>query len=264
MRKFFLLISIFFLFSFSGVSLKKRISDASFRYEFYTTNKTPSAKTKRSYYWFKGGAIHNSEAGIGGELLHNDFRKFYHSNQLAEDGRFNNGLKEGYWKSWFENGVLQSTTYWHKGRKDGSYQSYDQTGFMTEKGRYNNDKKQGRWISYISKDTLTYKNDRVVHKKVEKAKVAKDTLAIKKDRPGFFKRLFSGKKSKRNEAQMDSSKSKTERKSAKPVGSKKQERQSNKNVNENKSNHYVNTEQEEKPGFFKRLFSKKTNSNTQK
>ena len=95
-----LLLSTVLLFSFSETSLKKRISDADFRYEFYTTNKAVNPEPDRQYFWFKGGAIHNSEYG---ELLHSQFQKFYHSNQLAEAGKYNNGLKEGNWKSWFKN-----------------------------------------------------------------------------------------------------------------------------------------------------------------
>jgi len=134
MRKFFLLLMVFTLFSFSDTSLKKRISDAQYRYEFYTTNKVVSAQQGRSYYWFKGGAIHNSEYGMAGELLHDSFLKFYHTNQLAEAGTYKNGLKEGYWKNWFDNGTLQSQTYWNKGQKDGKHMAYDKTGFLTEAG----------------------------------------------------------------------------------------------------------------------------------
>ncbi|MCO6147924.1 toxin-antitoxin system YwqK family antitoxin [Flavobacterium sp. NRK1] len=219
-----LLLSVFFLFSFSETSLKKRISDADFRYEFYTTDKTLSPKPERQYYWFKGGAIHNSEYGLAGELLHKDFFKFYHSNQLAETGKYNNGLKEGYWKTWFKNGVLQSNTYWDSGQKDGRYYAYDETGFLIEQGKYKNNKKHGRWVNYISKDTLKYRDGKIVVKKI-KVKKVKDTLH--NNRQGFLKRLFIKKQKDENVN------------SATPA------------VKKN------NSGTEKKPGFFKRLFSKK-------
>jgi len=80
---------IFVAFSFkSSYDLKKRITDKSFRYEFYTTHEKVNVKTNRFYYWFKGGAIHSSEFDYSGELLEGSYEKFYLSNQLAEKGSF--------------------------------------------------------------------------------------------------------------------------------------------------------------------------------
>jgi len=187
MSKILVFLGTILLLAFANVSTIKRISDTNYRYEFYTTNKKISPKEGRNYFWFKGGAIHNTEFGVGGELLHDDFQKFYHSNQLSEAGRFKNGLKEGYWKTWFENGILQTKSYWNKGQKDGHYYSYDQTGFLVEAGSYKNNKKNGRWINFISKDTLRYRNGVVV---VNKIKSVKDTLGSNEKKPGFFKRIF--------------------------------------------------------------------------
>ena len=66
---------LFGTFSFNSYDLKKRITDKSFRYEFYTTNENVKVKTNRFYYWFKGGAIHASEYGVSGELLDGEFEK---------------------------------------------------------------------------------------------------------------------------------------------------------------------------------------------
>ncbi|MEL1244925.1 hypothetical protein AAEO56_11675 [Flavobacterium sp. DGU11] len=240
MRKFFLFFAVAILFSFSDTSLKKRISDQQFRYEFYTTDKEVFAEPDRYYFWFRGGAIHSSENGIGGELLHSDFLKFYLSNQLAESGKFKNGLKEGYWKTWFPNGVLHSKTYWSDGQMDGSYYGYDETGFMVEEGKFKNHRKHGRWINYISKDTLKYKDGKVV---VPKVKPVKDTLQQKKE-GNFFKRLFSRKK---KEGKEEAAERPAKNKSAKkPVAEKKE----------------TPAKADEKPGFFKRIFSKKKKTTT--
>lgn len=230
MRKYFLLIVLFMLFGFGGTSLKKRISDANWRYEFYTTDKVVTPKSEREYYWFKGGLIHKSEYGTGGELLHKDFYKYYHSNQLAETGQYKCGLKEGYWKTWFENGALQSEVYWSSGQRDGSYYMYDQTGFLVEKGRFKNNKKHGRWINYISKDTLKYRRGELVIKKVK----VKDTLS---DKPGFFKRLFGSKKEKQGKENQP------EVKKSKPA-------------DRNDNNTQAAGEGQPKKTFFGRLFSK--------
>lgn len=187
MRKFFLLFTIFLLLSFSGVSLKKRISDSQYRYEFYTTDDIVSAKSNREYYWFKGGAIHNTEYGMAGELLHDEFAKFYHSNQLAESGKFSNGLKTGYWKDWYMAGTLRSKVYWNEGQKDGICLTYNEGGNLVEEGKYKNNKKHGRWINHISHDTLKFDEGNIVLKKV------KDTVSMAAKKPGFFKRLIAKK-----------------------------------------------------------------------
>ncbi|MFP9119338.1 toxin-antitoxin system YwqK family antitoxin [Flavobacterium sp. RNTU_13] len=197
------LVALLFLCSFSDTSLIKRISDAQFRYEFYTTTKKVSPKPGRSYYWFKGGAIHNSEYGMAGELLTGDFAKFYHSNQLAEAGTFKNGLKTGLWKTWYENGILHTEAEWSSGTKDGAFALYDNTGKLLEKGAYDNDRKSGRWINYTTKDTLKYRNGEVVPVKVKPVKsTAKDSVSTHK--PGLWKRWFDkkddkGSKVKRND-----------------------------------------------------------------
>jgi antitoxin component YwqK of YwqJK toxin-antitoxin module len=124
----------FSLVSFSDPYTIKRISDANFRYEFYVTEKTVTPQKKKIYYWFKGGAIHNSESGMAGNLLDGEFLKMYHSNQLAEQGKFENGLKVGLWKTWHSNGVIETTQYWKDGYRSGDFYHYDSTGEMLEKG----------------------------------------------------------------------------------------------------------------------------------
>lgn len=187
MRIFFLLIFSLTLISFADTPSKKRISDAYFRYEFYTTYKKSTPKEDREYFWYKGGAIHKTESGIAGELLHGDFQKFYHSNQLAEAGLYKNGLKQGQWKNWHENGTLQSQQGWSDGQRDGRYSSYDKTGFLIETGNYRHGLKDGQWVNYISKDTLKYRRG-LIRKDTP---AATDTLGAKR---GFFARLFGKKK----------------------------------------------------------------------
>ncbi|WP_330443309.1 toxin-antitoxin system YwqK family antitoxin [Flavobacterium sp. C4GT6] len=268
MHKYLLLIAAFCCFSF-GVSLKKKISDPDFRYEFYTTDKVVKPESDRHYYWFKGGRIHSSEYGTGGELLHDEFFKYYHSNQLAEAGKFKNGIKEGYWKSWFENGTLQSKAYWNDGQLDGSYYAYDETGNLVEEGRYKNNKKHGRWINYIKGDTLKYKRGELVVKKVK----AKDTLTNGNKKPGFFKRLFS-KKDKPEDKEVNKTQQQVKPKSAvQQAGeqdkqsffgrlfSKKDKGDKTKQPKQQKVKKEKVKKQsqpkDDKPGFFKRLFGKK-------
>lgn len=158
------------LFSFGTPPQKKKITDVNFRYEFYTSVKAIEPKADRMYYWFKAGAIHNSEDDVTGELLHDVYIKYYLDNQLAEKGSFEYGQKKGSWKTWHQNGMLDTQQYWQEGRRHGNYYSYDTKGNLLEKGNYRKGKKNGRWINYFLKDTVQYKNDLPLIKKVKKTK----------------------------------------------------------------------------------------------
>lgn len=164
------------LVSFSDPYTIKRISDLNFRYEFYTTEKKVEPKTNKIYYWFKGGIIHNTQAGIIGELLHDKFVKMYHSNQLAEQGEFKNGLKVGFWKTWHPNGTIQTTQYWKNGLKSGKYFRYDKNGTIAERGNFNRGLMSGKWIDYEKKDTLTYRRGIVFIETMKLSKVEKFKL----------------------------------------------------------------------------------------
>jgi hypothetical protein len=168
----------FFLVSFSDPYSTKRISDQDFRYEFYVTDKTITPKVNKVYYWFKGGAIHSSQGDFGGDLLNELFLKTYHSNQIAEKGKFKNGLKIGVWKTWYPNGSIESTQKWVKGLRTGMYKKYDKNGLIEESGCYKNDKKQGEWYDFIKKDTINYENGEPALKKQKRSKLEKLTLKL--------------------------------------------------------------------------------------
>ncbi|RYG50323.1 MAG: hypothetical protein EOO01_10975 [Chitinophagaceae bacterium] len=232
---------VFLLLSFSDPFSVKRISDKEFRYEFYTTQKEVRPKSGRQYYWFKGGAIHNAQAGIAGELLTGRFIKTYHSNQIAEQGEFDNGLKRGLWKTWYQDGTLQSEQYWNDGQRDGEWRAYDFSGVMTVAGKYQKGLRDGRWIDYQKKDTVMYRDDAVFVKKPklsreEKAAAAalrKLSAGAKKDngKPSFFKRLFAKKPHEGSDAVSKQPKERSGIKQQEPG--------------------------QKRPGFFKRLFSRR-------
>lgn len=195
------------LLSFSDPYTIKRITDANFKYEFYTTQKEIKAKPDRDYYWFKGGAIHHAGSGVSGEALNDSYVKLFLNNQLAEKGTFKNGLKTGVWKSWFPNGKLQTVETWKNGFMKGDFLRYDIDGNLLESGNYKNNLKQGKWIDHTKKDTLNYKKGivRIKLTKAEKAaakaerKLAKEKKATETQtapqagKKNFFQRLFQKK-----------------------------------------------------------------------
>ncbi len=163
--RFITILLAFVLLSFGDPYTIKRISDKDFRYEFYTTNKKIKPKTAKTYYWFKGGLIHEAQGGIAGDLLDDKFTKMYHSNQLAEQGQFKEGLRVGLWKTWHQNGVLATTLSYSKGLRCGKYFRYDENGNLVENGKFSSDLKTGKWTNAESKEITTYKKGVIVKQK---------------------------------------------------------------------------------------------------
>lgn len=174
------IISVVGLVSFQDPYSIKRISDKNFRYEFYTTSKKINPSKSKTYFWFKGGQIHEAEYGVAGEVLNGHFKKYFHSNQLAEQGVFKKGLKIGLWKSWHENGKIETTQIWKYGRKTGVFVKYNNSGEIIEKGNYKRSLKDGLWIDMIKKDSLTYKKGEIFLKKKKITKEEKEKIKLEK------------------------------------------------------------------------------------
>lgn len=174
------IISLIGLISFQDPYSIKRISDKNFRYEFYTTSKKIKPHKNKTYFWFKGGLIHEAEYGVAGEVLNGSFKKYFHSNQLAEQGVFKKGLKVGLWKSWYENGKIETNQIWKSGQKNGVFLKYNSSGEIVEKGSYKRNLKHGLWIDMIKNDSITYKKGAVFLKKAKLTKEERKKIRLEK------------------------------------------------------------------------------------
>ncbi|MCB0791305.1 MAG: hypothetical protein H6595_05665 [Flavobacteriales bacterium] len=66
-------------------------------------------------------------------------------------GRFQDGMREGPWKSFFPNGELRSTGEFHLGRSNGDVEVYREGGVPYYTGRMRNDERVGTWHYYDTK-----------------------------------------------------------------------------------------------------------------
>ncbi|HEX9825416.1 MAG TPA: hypothetical protein VGA80_02370 [Flavobacteriaceae bacterium] len=161
MKKSFVFLLLSFLcLAFSSDVQKRIVREGDFDIECYiSVKKLNHLEHDKVYYWFRSGEIHQSLSSVGGNILHNMYSKYYRSNQLAEKGMFNYGLKTGVWKSWNENGMLNQYQEWYNGYKEGAFIRYDINGNIILKGAYKSNLKDGYWIDYIKKDTTYHKNN---------------------------------------------------------------------------------------------------------
>lgn len=203
-NKFFLSFLFFFLLlSSTKDSLQKKIlRHDNFTIECFVSLKNKKAKSNiKTYYWFKSGKVHHSQGEVGGYVLHDKFFKFYRNKQLAEQGYYNYGVKDGLWRIWFENGFIKEHINWKNGLKNGNYLLNDSLGNLIIKGKFKNNLKSGKWINYKKNDTIIYKNDVIVVKKENGESIFKRIFKSKKNeekKPSFFKRLFSKKERKKD------------------------------------------------------------------
>jgi hypothetical protein len=184
--RFILVFFAFTLVSFGDPYALKRISDKEFRYEFYTSEKKVNPKKNKTYYWFKGGLIHEAQGGIAGDVLDDKFVKMYHSNQLAEQGYFKNGLRVGLWKTWHQNGVLATTISYSKGLRSGEYYRYNESGNLVENGKFSSNIKTGQWTNSETKEITTYKKGIIVKQKEtftksEKYRIKQENTKLEND-----------------------------------------------------------------------------------
>lgn len=234
MKKIIALLFIFYIFSaFSDPYTIKRISDANFRYEFYTTEKSNNMKDNRNYFWFKGGAIHSTQGGSSGQLLNGLYKKYYHSNQLSESGKFKKGLKVKLWKTWHKNGNIETIQKWKDGLQTGTFYRYDENNTLVEKGNYRFGKKNGKWIDFKEQDTIIYKSGKVFIPKPKLTEEEKKDLKEKKKKQEELKKATKQEKQKKLNS-------------------------TEKNKKEVKNKKDKKSDVEKKDNFFKRLFSKKT------
>jgi len=174
------LIVTIFCFAFSNSKIQKRVvRENEFDVHCYISlKKVRFFENNKMYYWYKSGGIHQSVASIGGNALHKDYIKYYRSNQLAEQGKYNYGLKTGVWKTWHTNGQVDTKEQWYDGFLQGEYMEYNSNGKLITKGKYNNNLKVGTWVNYTTNDTIYYKKD-VLFK--EKPETLLDRVFYKKD-----------------------------------------------------------------------------------
>lgn len=82
----------------------------------------------KNYYWFKAQKVMVTQGGASGLLLNGLFESFYPNKQLNEKGQFKNGLKNGEWLYWRNDGTLSKKEFWSGGNKKRKEISYDANG----------------------------------------------------------------------------------------------------------------------------------------
>ncbi|MCA6363623.1 MAG: toxin-antitoxin system YwqK family antitoxin [Bacteroidetes bacterium] len=125
-----------------------------------------------TYFWFGSNAIHETQGGFDGKLLHGEYKAFYLDNQLKEWGMFSNGRKTGEWKYWHTNGKLAEVSEFVNGKKHGQANYYNTEGKILRTEHYKHGKLHGNVTAFENdtKKITRYKKGNEVIPKPEKVK----------------------------------------------------------------------------------------------
>jgi uncharacterized protein len=98
---------------------------------------------------------------------------FYHVGDHTEEGAYKNGLPDGEWKHYYNNGKLRFAGSYILGNAEGKHKTYYDNGKIKEEGAYVVGKKEGAWKKYDAEGnllmTITYESD--VEKKIDGIKI---------------------------------------------------------------------------------------------
>lgn len=182
----------------------RHIRDSQFKCDFYISFSDKEVKYEDTlhYHWFKAQQIHVTQGNSSGRVLNGEFTKFYLSGQMAEQGEFKKGLKDGVWKTWFESGNLKSIYNYKEGIIKGDYMLFNEAGDVRESGKIKKGEKEID-EEELEKDekpvTLkkAYKQEQRRMKKEAKQKERDEKKASKKDgkteKEGTLIERFKGK-----------------------------------------------------------------------
>ena len=76
-----------------------------------------------------------------------------------ENGSFKNGIKNGEWLIYHENGQLRSKENYTDGVWDGLREYYDKSGQLFYKGHFKSNRRDGIWESYYEDGQLEFKGN---------------------------------------------------------------------------------------------------------
>ncbi len=100
--------------------------------QFYTKppdEKMPENFPENKYYtWYRADSILVTKGASGGKLLHGDYMELYPNKALKQKGKYKNGIKEGVWETWYQNGDRASVITWKNGLKNGKVEYYSTDG----------------------------------------------------------------------------------------------------------------------------------------
>ncbi len=136
-----------------------------------------------TYYSYYQDEVHATQGGHAGRLLHGPYEVLGPDNQLLITGNFREGLKDGLWKYWHDNGKLKATEEWKHGRQHGLSETYNADGQLVERFNYRQGQLHGKQYTYENGEVTSVKKYKNGEWTEEEAKEPKAEKADPADSP---------------------------------------------------------------------------------
>ena len=97
---------------------------------------------------FTGKVSGRKQGEMKNGIKEGEWVEYYEDGQLSYKGRYKNGEELGEWVLYYANGQLKEKGSFGTGRFEGEYFTYHANGQLKEKGSFKNGKKDGEWVNY--------------------------------------------------------------------------------------------------------------------
>ena len=164
-------------------------------------------KSGKYYFWYNANDIKRTRGGYDGKLLHGSYTEFFPDKNLRQKGLFRYGLKKGVWKTWYHSGEIQSVVRWRKGRMQGWFKYYDETGKLVKQGKHKDDLEHGKIDTFLSggrRERNVYVHGLKKERKVGKSRNKKSSDADSTEKEKTGNKKERSKKKKAGETKVES------------------------------------------------------------
>ncbi|MBN1339747.1 MAG: hypothetical protein JXA03_10515 [Bacteroidales bacterium] len=134
-------------------------------------------KDRLFYQWWDGETIGKTQGAYKGSLLVGEYLVCNKAGLLVEKGEFHEGLKQGKWKTWYENGNLRQVSNWKTGLPDGRWVTFDEKGLTQSEKNFSAGKLDGPSIEYengVAISKTNYRQGREIDNKKDDSEGKKD------------------------------------------------------------------------------------------
>ena len=144
--------------------IPRKLSDEDSRYTEWNNSQPVIDGIKINQYDIDGRKTGywetDNERGVYKNGIEDGPWKTYHENgQLQRNGSYINGKRDGYWETYHENGNLEFKGTYLDGMLNGDCEFYWYEGNLAGKGSYKDDKKDGIWEEYFHDGEFWYKGE---------------------------------------------------------------------------------------------------------
>lgn len=151
--------------------------------EYHISGRYENKKRVGVWEYYQGERLLAGEEYVEG-VLSGCARKYFRNGEILEEKLWKNGVPNGSWAIFYDNGQLRFKAMFVEGRLEGELTSWHYSGGVSAKGEYKQDIKEGEWV-YYSEDGKVAKRVNYVHGVADSSE--EDVLEASKKMDEFIK-----------------------------------------------------------------------------